>query len=72
MSAKRVLLADDSPLARRAVRALLRGEAGFEVVGEAGDGAEALALTRWTWASAFWRCWRWRCWRWRCCVSAEP
>lgn len=46
MNAKRVLLADDSPLARRAVRALLKGDSGFEVVGEAEDGVEALALTR--------------------------
>ncbi|MGH3088728.1 MAG: response regulator, partial [Rubrobacteraceae bacterium] len=44
--AKRVLLADDSPLARRAIRTLLAGEQEFEVVGEAGDGFEALRLTR--------------------------
>jgi DNA-binding NarL/FixJ family response regulator len=46
VSTKRVLLADDSALARRAVRSLLKGDTGFEVVGEAEDGAEALALTR--------------------------
>lgn len=46
MTAKRVLLADDSHLARRAIRTLLKGEPGFEVVGEAQDGFEALDLVR--------------------------
>lgn len=43
---RRVLLADDSPLARRAVSTLLKREPGFEVVGEAEDGHAALALAR--------------------------
>ncbi|HET7479982.1 MAG TPA: response regulator transcription factor [Rubrobacteraceae bacterium] len=44
--ARRVVLADDSALSRRAVRSLLKNEAGFEIVGEAGDGFEALQLAR--------------------------
>ncbi|HKH12428.1 MAG TPA: response regulator transcription factor [Rubrobacter sp.] len=43
---RRVLLADDSALARRAVSTLLKREPGFEVVGEAEDGHAALALAR--------------------------
>jgi DNA-binding NarL/FixJ family response regulator len=41
--ARRVLVVDDHPSFRRSARALLTNE-GFEVVGEAGDGATALAL----------------------------
>jgi DNA-binding NarL/FixJ family response regulator len=41
----RVLLADDHPLFRDGVAALLRTR-GFDVVGEAGDGVEALEMTR--------------------------
>jgi two-component system LytT family response regulator len=37
-----VLLADDEPLARRRLRALLARHAGYAVVGECEDGAEAL------------------------------
>ena len=40
----RVLLADDQPLIRAGFRALLDAEDDLEVVGEAGDGAEAVAL----------------------------
>jgi DNA-binding NarL/FixJ family response regulator len=40
----RVLLADDQLLVRTGFRALLDSEDGIEVVGEAGDGAEAVAL----------------------------
>ncbi|MFK7695600.1 response regulator [Paenibacillus sp. HJGM_3] len=40
----RILIADDHPLARRAVRTLLEGDAWFEVAGEAADGQEAIAL----------------------------
>ncbi|NUT99846.1 MAG: response regulator transcription factor [Saccharothrix sp.] len=40
----RVLLADDQVLVRAGFRLLLDTEDGFEVVGEAGDGAEAVAL----------------------------
>lgn len=46
MSAKRVLVADDSPLARRAIRTLLEREPGFRLVGEAEDGREAISLAR--------------------------
>ena len=46
MNAERVLLADDSPLARRAIRTLLKKDSGFEVVGEAEDGSQVLALAR--------------------------
>lgn len=41
----RVLLADDTPEIRMLVRMALELEGGFEVVGEAGDGAEALHLS---------------------------
>jgi len=46
MSLKRVLLVDDSLLARRAVRTLLRRDSGLTVIGEAEDGSQALALAR--------------------------
>lgn len=46
MSTQRVLIADDNALARRAIRTLLDGEPGFEIVGEAEDGHRALALAR--------------------------
>jgi NarL family two-component system response regulator LiaR len=39
----RVLIADDHAILRKGIRALLRTEADIEVVGEAGDGAEAVA-----------------------------
>jgi len=42
----RVLLADDQALVRAGFRMILKAEAGIEVAGEAGDGAEAVALTR--------------------------
>jgi DNA-binding NarL/FixJ family response regulator len=41
----RVLLADDHTLVRAGLRRLLEGIAGVEVVGEAGDGLEALRLS---------------------------
>ena len=41
----RVLLADDTPEIRMLVRMALELEGGFEIVGEAGDGAEALHLS---------------------------
>ena len=44
MASLRVLLADDHALVRAGMRSLLRDIAGVEVVGEAADGAEALAL----------------------------
>lgn len=40
----RVLIADDHTIVRSGLRLLLEAEADFEVVGEAGDGLEALAM----------------------------
>ncbi|WP_327302567.1 response regulator transcription factor [Streptomyces sp. NBC_01298] len=42
----RVLIADDQPLVRRGLALILAPEPEFEVVGEAGDGAEAVALAQ--------------------------
>lgn len=42
----RVLIADDNPLVRRGIRTLLGQEVAIEVVGEAGDGLEALERVR--------------------------
>ena len=42
----RVVLADDQALVRAGFRALLDAEDGIEVVGEAADGAQAVALAR--------------------------
>ncbi|MFY1634161.1 response regulator transcription factor [Solwaraspora sp. WMMB335] len=42
----RVLLVDDQALVRAGFRALLDAETDIEVVGEAGDGAQAVRLTR--------------------------
>jgi DNA-binding NarL/FixJ family response regulator len=42
----RVLIADDQPLVRAGLSALVNMEADLEVVGEASDGIEALALAR--------------------------
>ncbi|PTL83194.1 chemotaxis-specific protein-glutamate methyltransferase CheB [Vitiosangium sp. GDMCC 1.1324] len=42
----RVLVAEDSPTARRLLVEILRADPSFEVVGEAKDGVEALELTR--------------------------
>lgn len=44
--ATRILLADDHALVRRGVRLILDGEPDLEVVAEAGDGAEAVAMAR--------------------------
>jgi DNA-binding NarL/FixJ family response regulator len=40
--AVRILLVDDHPIVRQGLRNLLEGRAGWEVVGEASDGIEAL------------------------------
>ncbi len=40
----RVLLVDDHPVVRDGLRGVLEGAGGFEVVGEAGDGAQALRM----------------------------
>ncbi|WP_281174241.1 LuxR C-terminal-related transcriptional regulator [Hamadaea tsunoensis] len=42
----RVLLADDQPMVRSGLRAVLGGHADLHVVGEAGDGVEAIELAR--------------------------
>lgn len=39
----RVMLVDDHPIVRRGLRDVLEGSEGFEIVGEAADGAEALS-----------------------------
>jgi DNA-binding NarL/FixJ family response regulator len=44
--ASRVVIADDHPLFREALRQLLRGPRDLELVGEAPDGADALELCR--------------------------
>ena len=41
----RVLIVDDHPVVRNGLRGMLDGEPGVEVVGEAADGAEALAVS---------------------------
>jgi len=38
----RTLIVDDEPIARRGIRGLLKGEVDVEIVGEAGDGVQAL------------------------------
>ncbi|MER8187765.1 response regulator transcription factor [Kitasatospora sp. NPDC094015] len=40
----KVLIVDDQPLVRRGLSLILSPDPGFEVVGEAGDGAQAVAL----------------------------
>ncbi|UCD37223.1 MAG: response regulator transcription factor [Fidelibacterota bacterium] len=42
----RVLIIDDEPLARNLIRKYLKDETDIEIVGEAGDGAQAIALIR--------------------------
>jgi two-component system, NarL family, nitrate/nitrite response regulator NarL len=44
MNPFRVLLADDHPLARAAIRSLLEDDPSFQLVGEAKDGVEAVRL----------------------------
>jgi len=44
VSPTRVMLADDHNLVRAGVRKILEGHPGFEVVGEVGDGAAAVAM----------------------------
>jgi two-component system nitrate/nitrite response regulator NarL len=41
-----ILIADDRPIFRTGLRTILQSEKDFRVVGEAGDGAEALRLAR--------------------------
>jgi len=42
----RILIVDDHAIVRKGIRALLKTEPGMEVVGEAGDGREAVTLAR--------------------------
>jgi two-component system, NarL family, nitrate/nitrite response regulator NarL len=42
----RILIADDHPILRAGLKVLLQAEAGFSVVGEAGNGEEAVRLAR--------------------------
>ncbi|KEO85040.1 response regulator [Tumebacillus flagellatus] len=44
MNRYRVLIADDHPLAREAIRSLLEGDEAFEIVAEAENGREAIQL----------------------------
>jgi two-component system, NarL family, nitrate/nitrite response regulator NarL len=44
MNVYRVLIADDHPMARMAIRSLLEQDPSFEVIGEAADGEEAYTL----------------------------
>ena len=46
MTAVRVLLVDDHALFRKGIASMLAAERGFDVVGEAGDGLEALERAR--------------------------
>jgi NarL family two-component system response regulator LiaR len=46
METIRVLIADDHPIVREGLRTLLASEPGIELVGEACDGAEAIAQAR--------------------------
>ena len=42
MTAIRLLIVDDHPIVRDGLRGIFSGDPDFEVVGEAGDGAEAV------------------------------
>ncbi len=42
----RIVIADDHPVFRRGLRDIIRAEAGLKIVGEAGDGEEALEIIR--------------------------
>src|SRR5512142_952779 len=42
----RVMIADDHPIVRRGLRGVLEAEPDIEVVGEAADGRQAVALAR--------------------------
>lgn len=42
----RVLIADDHPMARKAIQSLLEDDSSFDVIGEAVDGMEAVQLCR--------------------------
>src|SRR5215210_7413169 len=42
----RVMIVDDEPLARRRLRSLLAGDAGVEIIGEYGNGRDAVHAIR--------------------------
>jgi len=42
----RILVVDDHPIVRQGLKTLLEGRSGWEVIGEASDGAEALEKAR--------------------------
>ena len=42
----RILIADDHPIFREGLRKLLESSGGFQVVGEAADGADAVRMAR--------------------------
>lgn len=44
MNHYRILIADDHPMARRAVRSMLEEDGAFDIIGEARDGKEAIEL----------------------------
>jgi DNA-binding NarL/FixJ family response regulator len=46
VTALRVLMVDDHPLVREGLRGILESYANVQIVGEAGDGLEAVALVR--------------------------
>ncbi|HVU18862.1 MAG TPA: LytTR family DNA-binding domain-containing protein [Candidatus Didemnitutus sp.] len=46
MNPHRVLIVDDEPLARERLRALLKGDASVEIVGEASNGPDAVAAVK--------------------------
>lgn len=46
MSKLRILIVDDEPLARERVRALLAGESTAEIIGECGNGPDAVAAVK--------------------------
>ena len=46
MTAIRLLIVDDHPIMRDGLRGVFRGDADFQVAGEASDGAEAVRLAQ--------------------------